>query len=105
MRFADVPSAFEILGFGLLSLTAAVVAGAGVPLDSVLVVAAAVGGRPRGLLLLVELLEPPVASVAEDGAGDGVGAGAAAVAAAVLLDPPALEDISLAAIEGIDRRR
>lgn len=101
MRLADVPSAFEIRGFGFDSFTAAAAAVASPVVDrgaapaavaSVLVellllllllaaAAAAVDaaeplGRPRGLLLL---LVPLVAA----GAG----------AAAVLLDPPALEDI------------
>lgn len=101
MRLADVPSAFEIRGFGFDSFTAAAAAVASPVVDrgaapaavaSVLVellllllllAAAAVDaaeplGRPRGLLLLL-LLVPLVAA--------GVGA------AAVLLDPPALEDI------------
>lgn len=105
MRFAEVPSAFEILGFGFDSFTAGtlvlllsdrcgVVA---VPASVLLLVvvvllvvaaaavaeeAAPLGGRPRGL--------PVPVAVVDGGAGDGV---AAAAVAAVLPDPPALEDI------------
>lgn len=103
MRLADVPSAFEIRGFGFDSFTAAAAAVASPVVDrgaapaavaSVLVelllllllaAAAAVDaaeplGRPRGLLLLLLLVLVPLVAA---GAG----------AAAVLLDPPALEDI------------